>query len=102
MTERNVDDGHIFNISRYLTIHTADKITYLFSRQHSLVIVICIPPSMSGHRVLGDPSGHFYAATKFALTALTEGTRQELRGKKSHIRVTVSNSRTVTPPPPKK
>uniref|UniRef100_H2ZIJ3 Dehydrogenase/reductase SDR family member 11 n=1 Tax=Ciona savignyi TaxID=51511 RepID=H2ZIJ3_CIOSA len=41
--------------------------------------------SMSGHRVSGLI---FYSATKFAVTALTEGLRQELRATKSHIRVT--------------
>ncbi|XP_064606930.1 dehydrogenase/reductase SDR family member 11-like [Liolophura sinensis] len=41
--------------------------------------------SLSGHRV---GKAHFYSATKFALTSLTEGTRWELRGIDSHIRVT--------------
>ena len=43
--------------------------------------------SMSGHRVLPDPNYHFYTATKFAVTALTEGIRQELRGIESDIKV---------------
>nr|XP_043897729.1 dehydrogenase/reductase SDR family member 11a isoform X2 [Solea senegalensis] len=59
MTERNVDDGHIININ-----------------------------SMSGHRVVPSADVHFYSATKYAVTALTEGLRQELRAAKSHIRVT--------------
>ncbi|XP_006801675.2 dehydrogenase/reductase SDR family member 11-like [Neolamprologus brichardi] len=59
MKERNVDDGHIININ-----------------------------SMSGHRVLPSASTHFYTATKFAVTALTEGLRQELRAEKTHIRAT--------------
>ena len=41
--------------------------------------------SMSGHRVV---SNYMYASTKFAVTALTEGLRRELRDIKSHIRST--------------
>nr|XP_009859978.1 dehydrogenase/reductase SDR family member 11-like [Ciona intestinalis] len=41
--------------------------------------------SMSGHRVAYKA---FYSATKFAVTALTEGTRKELREIDSQIRVT--------------
>ena len=47
---------------------------------------------MSGHRV-GEATTvnlHFYAATKHAVTAITEGIRQELRDMKSNVRVTVS------------
>ena len=43
--------------------------------------------SMAAHRVPGPESG-MYAATKFAVRALTEALRQELRAKKSPIRVT--------------
>ncbi len=43
--------------------------------------------SMAAHRVPSPESG-MYAATKFAVRALTEGLRQELRAKKSPIRVT--------------
>jgi NADP-dependent 3-hydroxy acid dehydrogenase YdfG len=42
--------------------------------------------SMAGHRVPGPDSG-VYAATKFAVRALTEGLRQELRARQSPIRV---------------
>lgn len=60
MKERGVDDGHIFLMG-----------------------------SMSGHRVVpGAPHIHFYAATKFAVKALTEGIRNELCAMNSHIRVT--------------
>lgn len=59
MKQRKVDDGHIIHIN-----------------------------SLSGHRVSPKPLIHFYAATKYAVTALTEGLRQELRDAKSHIRVT--------------
>lgn len=47
---------------------------------------------MSGHRVVPTSSVHFYSATKYAVTALTEGLRQELREAKTHIRVTVSTT----------
>jgi NADP-dependent 3-hydroxy acid dehydrogenase YdfG len=43
--------------------------------------------SMAGHRIPGPDSG-VYAATKFAVRALTEALRQELRARKSTIRVT--------------
>ncbi|XP_045929532.1 dehydrogenase/reductase SDR family member 11-like isoform X1 [Micropterus dolomieu] len=59
MKERNVDDGHIININ-----------------------------SMSGHRVVHKADIHFYSASKYAVTALTEGLRQELREANSHIRAT--------------
>uniref|UniRef100_A0A3B5BBP2 Dehydrogenase/reductase (SDR family) member 11b n=1 Tax=Stegastes partitus TaxID=144197 RepID=A0A3B5BBP2_9TELE len=62
MKERNVDDGHIIHIN-----------------------------SMSGHRTTPMADIHFYSATKFAVTALTEGLRQELREAKSHIRATGSH-----------
>nr|KAF6415482.1 dehydrogenase/reductase 11 [Molossus molossus] len=43
---------------------------------------------MSGHRVLPQSAVHFYSATKYAVTALTEGLRQELREAQTHIRAT--------------
>lgn len=57
MRERKVDDGQVINIS-----------------------------SMSGHRTTPGPS-HFYSATKYAVKALTEGMRNELREINSNIRV---------------
>ena len=46
---------------------------------------------MSGHRpVSTQPNTFFYGATKFAVTAITEGIRQELRGMESNVKVTVS------------
>nr|XP_022313170.1 dehydrogenase/reductase SDR family member 11-like [Crassostrea virginica] len=59
MRKNKVDDGHIFLIN-----------------------------SMSGHRVVRNANGHFYSATKYAVTALLEGIRNELLELKSHIRVT--------------
>ncbi|KAM6987505.1 dehydrogenase/reductase SDR family member 11-like [Tautogolabrus adspersus] len=59
MKERNVDDGHIININ-----------------------------SILGHCVIQNPETHFYSSTKYAVTALTEGLRQELLEAKTHIRVT--------------
>ncbi|XP_075892541.1 dehydrogenase/reductase SDR family member 11-like [Nelusetta ayraudi] len=59
MKERNVDDAQIININ-----------------------------SMSGHRVVHSADTHFYSCTKFAVTALTEGLRQELREANTHIRAT--------------
>ncbi|KAF2354624.1 Short-chain dehydrogenase/reductase SDR [Trinorchestia longiramus] len=61
MRENGIDDGHIIHIN-----------------------------STHGHRVHLRPETNFYAATKHAVTALTEGLRQELRAAESHIRVTVS------------
>ncbi|XP_066551222.1 dehydrogenase/reductase SDR family member 11a isoform X2 [Amia ocellicauda] len=59
MKERSVDDGHIININ-----------------------------SVLGHVPHPEGGAHFYGATKYAVTALTEGTRLELLQEKTHIRVT--------------
>uniref|UniRef100_A0A8C1PH10 Dehydrogenase/reductase SDR family member 11 n=1 Tax=Cyprinus carpio TaxID=7962 RepID=A0A8C1PH10_CYPCA len=59
MKERKIDDGHIININ-----------------------------SICGHRVVNHADAHFYSASKYAVTALTEGLRQELREAKTHIRAT--------------
>ncbi|XP_069470796.1 dehydrogenase/reductase SDR family member 11-like isoform X2 [Ambystoma mexicanum] len=44
--------------------------------------------SLLGHIFQTASRSHFYCSTKHAVTALTEGVRQELREAKSHIRVT--------------
>lgn len=45
---------------------------------------------MSGHRLVSTSSNtFFYGATKFAVTALTEGVRRELRQENSDVKVTV-------------
>ncbi|XP_069124695.1 dehydrogenase/reductase SDR family member 11-like [Argopecten irradians] len=59
MREKGVDDGHLILVN-----------------------------SISGHHVLNFSHGHFYSATKFTVTALTECLRQELLEMESHIRVT--------------
>ena len=46
---------------------------------------------MSGHR-LTDPAINMYAASKFAVNALTEGLRRELRQAETNIRITVSKN----------
>ena len=55
---------------------------------------------MSGHRVVRNANGHFYSATKYAVSALLEGIRNELLELKSHIRVTVKQFIYWLPPPP--
>ena len=42
---------------------------------------------MSGHRL--TDSMHFYSASKYALTAINEGVRRELREMKSNVKMTV-------------
>jgi len=46
--------------------------------------------SMSGHRIVSSKV-HFYSATKYAVTALTEGIRRELRELNSPVKITVSS-----------
>nr|XP_002130309.1 dehydrogenase/reductase SDR family member 11-like [Ciona intestinalis] len=51
--------------------------------------------SVAGHAI--SPMAPFYSATKFAVKALTEGLRKELRDKDSQIRVTsISPGATIT------
>lgn len=47
--------------------------------------------SIAGHRVLNFPHMNMYSASKFAVTALTETMRNELREMKSKVKVTVSD-----------
>ncbi|XP_076461344.1 dehydrogenase/reductase SDR family member 11-like [Babylonia areolata] len=58
MQEKNIDDGHIILVN-----------------------------SMSGIRTVNSKGAHCYVATKFAVTAIREGLRNELREMKSKIRV---------------
>ena len=46
--------------------------------------------STFGHKVPPDAGVHFYSAMKFALRAVTEGIRLELRNMKSGVKITVS------------
>ena len=52
--------------------------------------------SVAGHDVVGIAV--FYSSTKFAVTCLTEGLRQELRAKKSRIRVTAISPDAIKTP----
>ena len=69
-----------------LSVCTREYVQQIKSRavETGYVINMC---SMSGHRVLTNPNYHFYAATKSAVTALTEGLRQELRALGTGIKV---------------
>ncbi|KAL7635027.1 UNVERIFIED_CONTAM: hypothetical protein RMT77_014012 [Armadillidium vulgare] len=58
--ERNLDDGHIINIS-----------------------------SLAGHYIDNIETLHFYTGSKFALRALSEGLRQELQAANSGIKLSV-------------
>jgi len=93
MKERKVDDGHIININRYISTFIA-HFTAPFMHTHVYVPVPSIQYlkmcfSICGHRVINHAEAHFYTASKYAVTALTEGLRQELREAKTHIRATV-------------
>ena len=71
-----------------LSVCTREAIQLMLSKDISDGHIIHVS-SISGHRVAPSPSTHFYSATKFAVRALAEGLRQELRAIKSGIRVTL-------------
>ena len=64
-----------------LAIASREALTH-FPETGGQIVNLC---SMSGHRVPGK--GGFYAATKFAVRAMTEGLRQELRAAGNQTRV---------------
>lgn len=74
---RNMLDVNVFA----LAVVTREALIH-FPDQGGHVVNIS---SMSGHRVPGK--GGFYAATKFAVRAMTEGLRQELRAAGNQTRV---------------
>ena len=51
--------------------------------------------SICGHYTRNDPFLHFYTATKYAVTAIIEGVRNELRNRKSGIKITGISPGTV-------
>lgn len=57
-----------------LAIASREALKHFDSELGGQIVNVC---SMSGHRVPGK--GGFYSATKFAVRAMTEGLRQELR-----------------------
>jgi len=65
-----------------LAIACRTALPYMTAEQGGHIINLC---SMSGHRVPGK--GGFYAASKFAVRAMTEGLRQELRAADNPTRV---------------
>ena len=67
-----------------LSIATREAVKLMRSTQNDGHIIHI--SSMSGHRVPGG-TGSMYSATKFAVRALTEGLRKELRELKSNIRI---------------
>ncbi len=93
MKERQVDDGHIININRYrcILLHLCSVYSFscLCSDTKSFNVSKYMFYSICGHRVINNADAHFYTASKYAVTALTEGLRQELREAKTHIRATV-------------
>lgn len=83
LTDGNVEDWKTMldiNVLA-LSVITREALPY-FPEEGGHIVNIS---SMSGHRVPGK--GGFYAATKFAVRALTEGLRQELRAAGNQTRV---------------
>lgn len=77
--EREVKQGHIIIMNRFENNY--------FYKGCVILLFMC---SMSGHRLVSSTNNtYFYGATKFAVTALTEGIRRELRSMESPIKVTV-------------
>ncbi|RXG55302.1 Dehydrogenase/reductase SDR family member 11 [Armadillidium vulgare] len=60
LKERDLDDGHIINIS-----------------------------SISGHKIFLASASHFYQSTKWSVRALSEGLRQELQAANTGIKLSV-------------
>ncbi|XP_047247949.1 dehydrogenase/reductase SDR family member 11-like isoform X1 [Girardinichthys multiradiatus] len=79
MKERKIDDGHIMNLNSGIY-------QYFFVNVGPSNIFFCF--SIGGHNVINNSDVHFYTVTKYAVSALTEGLRQELREAKTHIRAT--------------
>ena len=75
---RDVWSSDVYSVAS-LYIHLGMSTTQDMTRREQYGHIINIS-SMSGHRVPNAASGGaFYAATKYALRALTEGLRQEVR-----------------------
>lgn len=75
--------------SRYLTLILGDILPIL------QILVLSFVLSTLGHKVSNFPAFHFLMGSKFSVTALTQGTRNELKGLKSHIRATVSRNTAI-------
>ena len=67
-----------------LCLCTREAIQDMQTRDEGHVIHVS---SLSAHRVPAKIGGAFYAATKHAVKALTEGLRQELRAAESRVRI---------------
>ena len=75
----------------YRHVFAIGKILEIVCLQNAISPVhLPLPFSLSGHRVTNTSQVHFYSATKYAVTAITEGVRHELRNRKSDIKITVS------------